>query len=245
MSEAQFGDDANSVVSAIQDSVRTVVIKHGEDEFLTRPVFLPPKQDLTLTLACATLTALADYLNTNIDLLAENEPVVIHVESPSKVNLYHQVTTDTGRRFRPLSVMADLPEINLLDRFVKHDKAMIELQSKFVQTDALKTLLGDLGNLAAEEEIGQADDGVTQEVIVRGGVERRQKNIENPVSLAPFRTFAEIEQPVSPFVLRLEKSGGISVGLFEADGGAWRNTARQSIKAFLKNALDKEYAILA
>ncbi len=69
------------------------------------------------------------------------------------------MASDTERRFAALSASADLPTIEILGRFVKHDKAMIELQSKFVQTDALKVLLGDLGNLVADEEIGQADLG--------------------------------------------------------------------------------------
>jgi len=43
-------------------------------------------------------------------------------------------------------------------------------------------------------------------------------NLPNTVTLKPFRTFAEVSQPESEFVLRLKE--GNRVGLFEADGGA-------------------------
>ena len=41
-----------------------------------------------------------------------------------------------------------------------------------------------------------------------------------------------MEQPEIEFLLRLDEEGNI--GLFEADGGMWKLTARQTIKAFLE-----------
>ncbi len=57
------------------------------------------------------------------------------------------------------------------------------------------------------------------------------------VSLRPFRTFREIEQPESEFLFRMQSSGnGVPpmCALFEADGGAWRMEAIARIKTFLK-----------
>lgn len=55
------------------------------------------------------------------------------------------------------------------------------------------------------------------------------------VPLRPYRTFQEVEQPESEFLLRLDEEGNI--GLFEADGGMWKLTARQTVKAFLEKEL--------
>ena len=55
------------------------------------------------------------------------------------------------------------------------------------------------------------------------------------VPLRPFRTFQEVEQPESEFLLRMDEEGNI--GLFEADGGMWKLTARQTVKAFLEAKL--------
>ena len=82
------------------------------------------------------------------------------------------------------------------------------------------------------------DDGVTQTVSSASGVVLvKEEKIPNPVTLAPFRTFSEIEQPESSFVLRVNDRG--RVGLFEADGGSWRNTAMLRIKEYLDNHLNE------
>lgn len=49
-----------------------------------------------------------------------------------------------------------------------------------------------------------------------------------------------MEQPESEFLLRLDEEGNI--GLFEADGGMWKLTARKTVKAFLEKQLAEEVA---
>jgi len=55
------------------------------------------------------------------------------------------------------------------------------------------------------------------------------------VKLKPYRTFNEVEQPESEFLLRL--SDGAQVALYEADGGAWKLTARRNIADYLRKQL--------
>jgi len=57
------------------------------------------------------------------------------------------------------------------------------------------------------------------------------------VILAPYRTFAEVSQPESKYIIRLSKlcNGEIAVILKEADGGAWRILAHEKIKTWLAN----------
>lgn len=57
----------------------------------------------------------------------------------------------------------------------------------------------------------------------------------NPIALRPYRTFNEVEQPESEFIFRLHE--GMTVGLFEGDGGQWRNEAIWNIAEFLKGRL--------
>ncbi len=64
--------------------------------------------------------------------------------------------------------------------------------------------------------------------------------------LAPFRTFSEIAQPESPFVLRMKQRNPTpesliaDSALIEADGGAWRPVAIAAIGAYLRDALALE-----
>ncbi|HUW08460.1 MAG TPA: hypothetical protein VM537_01965, partial [Anaerolineae bacterium] len=79
---------------------------------------------------------------------------------------------------------------------------------------------------------------VSQTVSVRRGMSQTtQVVVPNPVTLKPYRTFREIDQPESPFLLRARnpknEEGVPEFALFEADGGAWRLTAVERIKDYL------------
>lgn len=63
----------------------------------------------------------------------------------------------------------------------------------------------------------------------------------NPVKLRPYRTFAEIEQPQSSYVFRIQDSDrGPSFKLVEADGGLWKNATMKKIKEYLAYELAEE-----
>ena len=57
------------------------------------------------------------------------------------------------------------------------------------------------------------------------------------VKLSPYRTFREVEQPQSEFLLRvrLSQNDAPTVALFEADGGAWVNQATTSIVEYIQS----------
>ncbi len=74
---------------------------------------------------------------------------------------------------------------------------------------------------------------MSQEVTARQGIALSQRVAVKPrVPLRPYRTFLEVEQPESEFLLRLDEQG--RVGLFEADGGMWKMTAKHSIADYLE-----------
>ena len=58
-----------------------------------------------------------------------------------------------------------------------------------------------------------------------------EAEVPNPVTLAPYRTFPEIEQVESKFIFRMKE--GPLAAIFEADGGAWKNEAMKRIKEYL------------
>lgn len=70
-----------------------------------------------------------------------------------------------------------------------------------------------------------------------GNRELTASEIKPRVMLRPFRTFLEVEQPESEFLLRVDPDEGI--GFFEADGGIWKLEAKKNIADyFLKNMGD-------
>lgn len=57
------------------------------------------------------------------------------------------------------------------------------------------------------------------------------------VYVKPYRTFQEVDQPESPFLIRVSERG---ISFTEADGGMWKLKARETIKAFLEERLQQE-----
>lgn len=97
-------------------------------------------------------------------------------------------------------------------------------------------LLDLLSRISKDNGVTTNDNGVSQTVEARQGIALKTKETVRPrVLLRPFRTFQEVEQPESEFLLRLDEEGNI--GLFEADGGMWKLKARQTVKAFLEEQL--------
>lgn len=123
--------------------------------------------------------------------------------------------------------------------FREHENAIIELRSRFVPNDGTAYLLDLLSRVNKDSSVSTSDNGVSQTVEARTGVSLKSLVPVNPiVALRPYRTFQEVEQPESDFLLRLDSDGRI--GLFEADGGMWKLQARQSIAKFLTENLREE-----
>ena len=95
-----------------------------------------------------------------------------------------------------------------------------------------------LSRMTNENSVSTNDNGVTQTVEARQGVALNALiEIKPRVMLRPFRTFLEVEQPESEFLLRVDPDEGI--GFFEADGGIWKLEAKKNIADyFLKNMGD-------
>ena len=83
------------------------------------------------------------------------------------------------------------------------------------------------------------DNGINQTTTVKSGVASLAKaTAPNPVTLRPYRTFTEVVQPSSQFVLRINKDAELA--LFEADGGKWKLEAIKNIADYLKTGLEDQ-----
>jgi len=129
---------------------------------------------------------------------------------------------------------ADVPGFS--EGFRDPEKVAIELRSLFLPGEGVNYLLGLLSRMTKEDSATTEDNGVTQSITVKAGVSLKGKEqIEPRVSLTPFRTFLEIEQPASEYILRVNDDG--AVGLFEADGGIWKLESKKHIADYFETAL--------
>lgn len=182
-----------------------------------------------------TLTSLVDYIKSDVDAMSKK--MIVEVASPTKVNLYSQLDYNRDRE-KLVSVSARVPEFSF-NNFMDQEKFCINLQSKFIddpQTDR-SLILKFAGTVEAGTVADYGDDGITQKATVKTGiVSKGDAIIPNPVKLRPYRTFLEVEQPISEFIFRMkqDKYDGINCAIFEADGGAWQIAATKAIKEYLQ-----------
>lgn len=181
------------------------------------------------------LGAVRDYLAANRDTL-DLSKLVVHVVSPQVVRLLGPLQ----ERARNREVFVEATAQNLTDGFLgkwmASDEFIIGLQTRFEGSEARTGVLKLFSNISHEAVRTSQDDGITQTVTAKSGIAlKTEAPIPNPIDLVPFRTFREVAQPVSLFALRVNQS--MQVGMFEADGGAWRLEAVNSIAAWLHRAL--------
>ena len=123
-----------------------------------------------------------------------------------------------------------------LNQFCDRESFVINLASRFVITSEQQELLALVSTLANEGVTQSEDDGVSQKTTVKQGITLKASvNVKQRWTLQPYRTFREIEQPASDFVLRLRALPGEvpQCSLWEADGGTWKLDAVLRIKAWL------------
>lgn len=247
------GDAINAIIKTAQeasDPAKRVVEVGGvsySSEELRRIV---PKEPLPEPLRIASLGGLVDYLKSDFDFEASepDEMPMIHIVSPDRVALVGPMFGPARQRIS-LAVAEFHQEPHPWSRFQDHETAIIYLRTRFVNDENLKAVVAILGSVSDAEVRDYGDDGVTQQVNVKVGVSLKTTTpVPSPAILRPFRTFPEVShQPASPFVVRLRRGDREtlpSVGLYECDGGAWRNEAVSLIREFLRKALGDGWPIV-
>ncbi|RND00241.1 hypothetical protein [Lysinibacillus halotolerans] len=213
---------------------RPEVVEVDGQKFATVDLQRIKEQSNVATLEINTLTGLVDYIKSKFD---RNSKLMIHVKSPTEVYLFDSLDSTNDRRHY-LKAKALLPQITF-ERFMDRERFQIMMQANFVNNLDKETVLQIVSNIVEDTGAEIKDNGLSQQVTVKKGVASiGYEMIPGRVTLKPFRTFAEVPQPESEFILRLKE--GAQVALFEADGGAWELNAIHSIKDYLASELAKE-----
>jgi len=202
----------------------TYHINNSNFEEITRPTIT--------SLTVNSLTSLIDYIKEQPDEFS-TENMILQVETHTRVNLFGSLKG--GVRDDYIMAIASVPTIGF-GQFYDLENFNVMLQSCFEKTDDVLKLLQLVCNIKEETIKNTSDDGTTQRVVAKTGIAIIEEiAVPNPVLLVPFRTFPEVEQPESKFVFRLQN--GPRAALFEADAGAWKLKAMQSIKEYLQSRI--------
>lgn len=224
------------------DGKTEIIAPRGWERIDRRP--FPKPQPLTL----ATLTGVRDYITKNVD---EHDPrdLMLHVSDHASVSLIESLDSEDEGFRRKVYLAAQAPAVDFkLGQYHDAESFVIGLQTCFVPTPEREEVLLLIASIRESAVRETVDDGVSQEVkTARGIAVVDRTKVPNPVVLRPYRTFREVEQPASAFVLRMQsgpEGGKPKVALFEADGGTWRLEAIQAIAAWL-GAHASDVAVIA
>jgi hypothetical protein len=198
------------------------------------PVFFDPRPE---PLRAYTLTALKHYMEANIDGVDSDKPLA-HVKGPCAVDLIGPVAGESRKRTCLMTLEpVETPRFRF-GEWQDPEQFLINLMSLFACTPDLSEVTRIAGNMRAEAVATLTDDGITQIVTVKRGVALAcEINLPNPLTLAPYRTFRELEQPASSFLFRVQGGGDGKMpkcALFEADGAGWKLDAISRIAQWIQ-----------
>lgn len=187
-------------------------------------------------LTVSTLSALCNYIKASCDK-NDLESKLLIVNSHEHISLSGETSCEQNfMRNNYIEARASIPHL-CQHNYMDMESFIVQLQTCFDRKQGdWESLIKLASTIQIKDEVKTSDDGMSQQITAKTGVAcLGEVKLPNPVFLAPIRTFHEIEQPLSPFVFRISKDG--QMGLFEADGGAWKNEAIMRIKEYLEKEL--------
>ena len=245
-------DLTRDFLEKVAEMAQPNTLTEGIRTFVDKPMhMLVDEIAADIPLHTNSLSSVADYIKSNADFdaLASDGRKIIHVEDEKTVWLYTEMNSFKKRSALLLASawVSSFP----FGQWLSLENFIISVQANFVTDEHRDELLSFVATVKQDTGVEQQDDGVTQKVTTRSGVSlSRTSKVPNPITLRPFRTFSEVEQPESTFVFRIkaEEGGGVKAALFAVDGEAWRHDAILKIRDYFQTyviAEDDSVIVLA
>lgn len=198
-----------------------------------------------------TLTGLVDYLKSGIDVpnLFIGH-IFVSVVSPTRIEVYSDAGEANFHERSTIAVVdAVVPKVRI-GEWLEQSSFCILLRSCFVdmqngQEELVadtnrEALISVASNIVSGTIAEYQDTGISQKATLKTGIqESEDKLLPEKVTLRPYRTFLEVEQPKSEFIFRAQDSrnSGVQLALYEADGGRWKMDAMKAVKEYLEEQL--------
>jgi len=184
------------------------------------------------TLKINNLSGIVDYC---AEAPEDIERFLIHVRDYNQVSLYMPMYGPFNTR--PELIRASSRATGFMfGHLYDYESFIIAMHTCFVPNDDRDYVLKFIGSVRVDASAKIEDDGISQTLTAKQGASSLVKDIpiKNILTLKPYRTFTEIDQPESVFVFRMKVEKGAPVfSIHEADGAAWKQTAVERIKTYL------------
>ena len=229
--------------SAVQEIKKTVlenqVVEIDGQKFGKGGFSVIRKIDRPTPIKGKSLTGLIDYLRCNRDNL-DTTKLFIQINGHNSVSLFSTIEdSDKGRsEFFEAELDSALPVFRF-EQYISIEEFIIKTRALFQNTADLDLAIATISRVTNLNATELADDGLSQGIQVKRGVSGAltdSTETKGVYTLAPYRTFRELKQPESQFILRLKAANSESmpmVALFDAEGEIWRHNAVLDIKSWL------------
>lgn len=118
------------------------------------------------------------------------------------------------------------------------EEAQIALRTRVQETPDTLYAMKLVSDISLGAKVIYNDNGIATTITTQKGVAlQTNEQIRPLIKLRPYRTFQEVEQPESIFLIRVSDRG---ISFIEADGGMWKLAARETAKRFLEEQLRQE-----
>lgn len=218
-------------IEKIEDMTGPKVIETVQGTFSDRHLYRVENK-LVDTITLSSLSGLAEMIKQEMN--EYNLPLFVRATSAERVHVFGAIRDDMQRE-RPFTAEAKFIGFDF-NEYISIENMIICLKSRFAPTEDRDYLVQLLGNITDQQSVQTKDDGITQSATVKSGIQLiGEQRIKPIITLKPYRTFLEVEQPESDFLIRL-KDG--RAALFEADGGAWERVAVKNVADKLRELLE-------
>lgn len=227
--------------------VRTI----GGESYVNKELkHLPKLEPGPGPLGLSTLQGLVDYVRAGFDAkFTDGRNGFVLINSPTSVQYGFGADGPYLRRSFVVVCDAEVPEIAFGQK-MGIEAFLTSLRTLYVQTPAIQQLIDWFSKIDSTQAITLSENGMSQQLVINKGVRGAESvKIPNPIPLQPFRTFAQVTQPESPFFIRLHDGDPTrailpTVSVTEADMGQWVLAATKNIKDFLRDSLPEGSVIL-
>lgn len=218
-------------IEKIEDMTGPKVIETVQGTFSDKHLYRI-ENELADTIVLSSLSGLAEMIKQEMN--EYNLPLFVRATSAERVHVFGAIRDDMQRE-RPFTAEAKFIGFDF-NEYISIENMIICLKSRFAPTEDRDYLVQLLGIITDQQSVQTKDDGITQSATVKSGIQLiGEQRIKPIVTLKPYRTFLEVEQPESDFLIRL-KDG--RAALFEADGGAWEREAVKNVADKLRELLE-------
>lgn len=191
------------------------------------------------TIKLSSLTSLVSYIKSGDGF--ECELVTVVVNSSREVVVKSKLFGD-WKQMETIAIAEKefIDQFNFYGKYYSIEEFKIKLMTCFKESQDSKKIISLISKVIDSNLRNIDDDGITQSITIKSGITMiGDEKLPPIVTLIPYCTFSEVEQPVRKFLLRGKKSGEeLQYAIFEADGREWEYRAREEIKKYLQDNLE-------